>query len=233
MKISAGEYLVIALAIALGASALAGALVNPTAGALAVVISSTTVACYPRRRAERRRSEFRLALPGTLSLLAGALGAGHALSSAVDVVSREATGVVGAEWRRAVLESRVGVDLADSLSDVGERMKCAEMRWCVLVMQVNREVGGDLGAILRTVAATMRMREQQQRRIHALTAEGRLSAAVLALLPMIFAAYMAVVRPDYLSLLVTTPLGLLMTAMAITLLSAGVWWMRLLVRIDR
>ena len=79
----------------------------------------------------------------------------------------------------------------------------------------------------------MRAREQQRRHIRALTAEGRLSAVVLAALPLLFAGYLAVVRPEYLSVVVSTPLGVAMSLIALTLRVGGAWWMRLLIRVDQ
>jgi len=220
--------LITALAVGLVIMLLGG----PVLGLLASSVVIGVLCSRARRRATRRRLEFASELPDTLTLLSGALSAGHALTPAVEHVARESHGAIADEWGRAVVESRLGLDLTDALDRAGQRMESAEMRWVVLAMRTNREVGGDLGSVLTTVAASLRERDRQRRHARALTAEGRLSAVILCALPIVFAAYLAVVRPEYLSLLLHSSLGLAMSVVAITLLAAGVMWMRLLVKIE-
>ena len=99
-------------------------------------------------------------------------------------------------------------------------------------MNIQREVGGNLAEILDNVADTLRERAMLRRQIKVLTAEGRLSAWVLALLPIGIALYMTAVNPDYIGLLVTKTMGLLMLGRAAWLLVLGVLWMRKIVDID-
>ena len=83
-----------------------------------------------------------------------------------------------------------------------------------------------------TVAATMRERDEIRRQIQTLSAEGRLSIRILTVLPLLLAAYMAKVNPDYIKLLFETDTGLMMVAVASGLLVLGLVWMRKLVNID-
>lgn len=222
------KAVVSAVAVGLIATLLGG----PVLGLLVGSASMVALCSVPRRRTSRRRLAFASDLPDALTLLSGALSAGRALTPAVEHVARESHGAIADEWGRAVVESRLGLDLADALDRAGQRMHCAEMQWVVLAMRTNREVGGDLGSVLTTVAASLRERDRQRRHARALTAEGRLSAVILCALPVVFAAYLAAVRPEYLSLLWHSSLGLAMSVVAATLLAAGVIWMRLLVRIE-
>jgi tight adherence protein B len=112
------------------------------------------------------------------------------------------------------------------------RVGSADFRWAVLAVNIQREVGGNLAEILDNVADTLRERAQMRRQVRVLTAEGRLSAWVLTLLPVSIALYMFITNPDYIGLLVTTSLGIIMLASAIGLLVVGVFWMRKIVDID-
>lgn len=215
---------------AAGTVAIIWLLLGPTAAAAVALLLPPSLALVARRRRATRQHEFASALPDALALFAGALTSGHSTDSSLTVVARRARGAVGEEWARAVGESRLGVDLLDALQRAADRMASQELAWVVLVLRINREVGGDLASVLETVTATMRSRDRQRRRVRALTAEARLSAVILCALPLVFAAYLAVVRPEYLSLLATSALGAALSAVAITLLVAGVWWMRLLIR---
>ncbi len=104
--------------------------------------------------------------------------------------------------------------------------------WAVLAVNIQREVGGNLAEILDTVADTLRERAMLRRQVKVLTAEGRLSAWVLSLLPVAIGLYMAAVNPSYIGLLVTTTMGLVMLGTAIVLMVLGILWMRKIVNID-
>jgi len=180
-------------------------------------------------RRSRRSIEFRHQFPDALLLLCGALRAGLAVRPALESVTTDIDGPVGEEWRQALLESQVGLTLDAALTRVAERTQSAEAGWLVELIAINREVGGDLGTVLTTLAHTLRERERQRRRIRALTAEARLSAIILCLLPPAFACYLTMVRRDYVGVLFTSPAGLAMTATAMGLLVVGILWMRMLV----
>ena len=104
--------------------------------------------------------------------------------------------------------------------------------WAVLAVNIQREVGGNLAEILDNVADTLRERAMMRRQIRVLTAEGRLSAWVLAILPFAIALYMFAVNPEYIALLFTTQVGLIMLGRAGSCWSLGVLWMRKIVDID-
>ena len=101
----------------------------------------------------------------------------------VEAVSQEVEDPMGSELRRVVTESRLGRPLEESLDGVAERMDSPDFAWAVMAIRIQREVGGNLSELLLTVADTMTQRERLRRDVAALTAEGRMSAIVLGLLP--------------------------------------------------
>ena len=115
---------------------------------------------------------------------------------------------------------------------LSERVGSGDFKWAVLAVNIQRELGGNLAEILDNVADTLRERAQMRRQVRVLTAEGRLSAWVLTLMPIAIAGYMFAVNPEYISLLFTTKMGLVMLIGAGLLLVAGVLWMRKIVDID-
>ncbi len=179
--------------------------------------------------ARRRRRTFRNELPQALSLLANAVSAGHSLSTALRMTAEHSPGVVGIEWRRAIDDADIGIDLFDALDQTAARMRSDEMRWVVIVLRINREIGGEVTTVIRPVRDAMRDRAALRQKARALTAEGRLSAVVLGVLPFAFGGFLVLTRPDYLAPLVRQPLGITMTVISATLLVAGLWWMRLLI----
>ncbi len=205
---------------------------NLLATLLGLVIGLLAPFAYLSFKEGRRKAAFAQALPDTLQLLAGSLAAGYSLPQGVDTVVRESTGPMGAELNRALVEARLGVPIEDALETVATRMGSVDFAWVVMAIRIQREVGGNLAEVLTQVAATMRERERLRRQVEVLSAEGRLSAVVLGGLPVVFIVYLVLVRPEYIGLLVTTPLGILMIIMGVTLLAVGTLWLRKVVKVE-
>ncbi len=180
----------------------------------------------------KRKKRFQEQLPDTLQLMAGSLAAGYSLPQAVDTVVRESEGPMAVELNRALVEARLGVPIEDALETVAIRMDSMDFKWVVMALRIQREVGGNLAEVLTNVAATMRERERLRRQVDVLSAEGRLSAIILGALPLLFVGYLVLVRPEYIGLLVTTPLGILLIVVGVVLLIVGAFWLRKVVKVE-
>jgi tight adherence protein B len=182
--------------------------------------------------AGRRRKKFLSQLPDTLQLLSGTLRAGYSLMQGVEAVSQEVEDPMGHELRRVVTESRLGRPLEEALDGVAERMDSADFSWAVMAIRIQREVGGNLSELLLTVADTMTQRERLRRDVRALTAEGRMSAIVLVLLPIGLGAAMFVINPDYTRKLITDTLGEVLLFGSIIMMVVGGLWMKKIIDIE-
>jgi tight adherence protein B len=111
-------------------------------------------------------------------------------------------------------------------------MQSRDFAWVVMAIRIQREVGGNLAELLTTVAGTLRERERLRRQVKVLSAEGRLSAWILGLLPPAFALYLVFAQPGYLEPLVTEPLGLAMVGLGLLLLAVGAIWLRKTVKVE-
>ena len=187
---------------------------------------------YLSMKEGRRKSEFAAQLPSTLQLLSGSLAAGYSLPQGVDTVVRESSGPMAAELNRAIVEARLGVPMEDALEAVARRMDSVDFAWVVMAIRIQREVGGNLAEVLSSVAATMRERERLRRQVEVLSAEGRLSAIILGALPLLFVLYLVLVRPEYIGVLITNPLGIAMIVVGVVLLIAGGFWLRKVVTVE-
>ena len=136
-----------------------------------------------------------------------------------------------AELGRALVESRLGVPVEDALERIGERLNNDDFSWVVMAIRIQREVGGNLAELLTTVADTLRERERLRRQVDVLSAEGRLSGIILGCLPLGFAAYLLVTRPEYLAPMLT-PFGLVLVATAVVLLAVGGVWVARVVKVE-
>lgn len=180
----------------------------------------------------RRLAAFQAQLADTLQLMAGSLSAGLSLAQSVDTVVKEGIDPVAAEFRRALVEARLGVEIDDALTGVGERMQSVDFEWVVMAIRIQREVGGNLAELFTKVGETIREREYLERQVKTLSAEGRLSVWILGGLPPTFIAYLAVVNPAYLRPMVSNPLGWAMLVVLVVLLTVGIFWMKKVVKVE-
>ena len=152
---------------------------------------------YLGRRRKRRKKKFEAALPDTLQLMSGSLAAGLSLAQSVDTIVREGTEPIAGEFRKVLVETRLGLSLETALQGVADRFQSKDFDWVVMAINIQRQVGGNLAELLNTVAATMREREYIRRQVAALAAEGKLSAYVLGGLPPAFLLYLLLANRDY------------------------------------
>lgn len=181
---------------------------------------------------KRRLRAFKNQLANTLQLMSGALSAGLSLAQSVDTVVKEGTDPMAGEFRRALIETRLGVEIEDSLAAIAERMGSVDFEWVVMAIRIQRQVGGNLAELLNKVAETIREREYLERQVLALSAEGRLSVWILGGLPPVFMLYLVLTNPSYVSVMWTTPLGWVMLVGMTVLLTVGIFWMKKLVKVE-
>lgn len=205
---------------------------SPLLTLLALVVGAVGPWVVLGLKVSRRRKKFDAALPDTLQLISGSLSAGLSLMQSVDTIVREGVEPMVSEFRRAIVETRLGVDLEDALEGVADRVGSKDFGWVVMAVRIQREVGGNLAELLNTVAATMRERQYLRRQIASLSAEGRLSSYVLGGLPPTFLLYLALTNYSYVEPLFTTPMGWVMLGGATVLLLVGFFWMTKMVRME-
>ena len=177
-------------------------------------------------KAARRRARFADQLDDSLQLMASSLRAGHSLLRAVDSVSTEAASPMSEEFSRIVNETRVGRDLNEALDEVAARMASDDFTWVAQAISIHREVGGNLAEVLDAVGHTIRERNAIRRQVKALSAEGKLSAAVLMALPFGIIAFLSATNRGYLSKFTESLLGYGMLAVAAVMLLVGALWLK-------
>ena len=182
--------------------------------------------------AAKRKAKFMAQLPDALQLLSGSLRSGYSLLQGVEAVSQEAPEPMSTELRRVLIEARLGRPLEDSLQEAADRMGSADFDWAVMAVRIQREVGGNLAELLDTVGETMVQRERLRRDVKSLTAEGRMSAIVLALLPPGVGFMMWTLNPKYVGSLFHDGFGKAMLVGATGLAVGGFIWMKKMIEIE-
>jgi tight adherence protein B len=226
-----GEFVMLVLT----ATAVGGLAMLALFGALGLlatmVLGPLTAKVVLGRRCSGRRAKFAEQLAGNLQLLTSSLKSGYGLLPALDNVAQEAEEPSKSEFRRALLEIRVGRDVSEALAALGTRMASKDFEWVVGAIDINREVGGDLALTLDNVAETIRERQRLARHVNALTAEGRLSAYVLTGLPVFAGLAMSAINPGYLEPLFSG-VGVVLLAVGSGMLLTGWVWMKRLIRVE-
>jgi len=233
VSLRSGEFVVGTIGAGLLGAVLGAAILqNPLLAGVTGIVGALLPTLVLRMSLNRRSDKMRDQLPDVLTIMASSLRAGHSFLQALDTVAREIPAPANVEFQRLVAEIRLGRPAEDALESLADRIGSADFRWAVLAVNIQREVGGNLAEILDNVSDTLRERATMRRQIGVLTAEGRMSGWVLALLPFAIGLYMFAVNPDYVSLLFTTQIGLFMLGTAAVLLVLGILWMRKIVNID-
>jgi tight adherence protein B len=164
--------------------------------------------------------------------MSGSLAAGLSLAQSVDTIVREGVDPIASDFKRVLIEARLGVPLEDALEGVSLRFESKDFEWAVMAIKIQRQVGGNLAELLSTVAATMREREYVRRQVAALAAEGKLSAYVLGGLPPVFLLYLLLTQREFVMPLFTDPRGWVMLGFAAIWLGIGVFWMSKLIKVE-
>ena len=198
------------------------------AGASVVVFASL----YVSHVASKQRKKFDMQLPDTLNLLSTSLRAGYSVMQAIEAAAQEAPEPTRREFGRAMTEIRLGRPLIDALNDIAIRMESKDFEWAVIAIAIQREVGGNLAEVLQSTAETMMHRNRFRREVKALTAEGRISAWIMALMPVGVIVAIWVMNPDYIAPLWSTGIGIAMSVGGVLLMAAGIFWMMKIVNID-
>jgi len=233
MPILAGEFTALtALSAVFGALFAALLLQN----LIFVLLIAAVVAFIPylwmARSQSKRRKALGEQLADTLSILASSLRAGYSFLQALDTVSKEIGEPSAEEFQRVVAEIRLGRPVEDALMAMAERTGSEDLRWAVIAINIQRQVGGNLAEVLDIVANTVRERAYVLRQVDVLSAEGRISATILSVLPFFIMLYIAIVNPGYIAPLFTTTVGLTLLVGGGVMMALGIFIMFRMVKID-
>lgn len=226
------QFILLSLILAMAALLIAVLLRLPLV--LVIVLPALAYAAPFVRLLMMRRKRLRMfeeQLPGALDLISRALRAGHAFSGAMDMVGKEAHEPLAGEFRTTFDEINFGVPMQEALLNLVARVPVIDLRYFVIAVLLQRDTGGNLAELLDNLAALIRARFKLLGAVRALSAEGRLSAWILSLLPFAAAAMMFAIRPQLMQVLWTDPVGPTLIASTAVMMVLGIFWMRHIIRI--
>jgi tight adherence protein B len=226
---------VVLLAIAL---AIAGAIVAwvLTRMPLVAFAAAPIAAVLPFLKISRDRSarlgRIEEQLPDAIDVMRRALQAGHPFNASIKLVADDMEQPIAREFELAFADINYGNDVRRAMLGLLERVPSVTVMSLVTSVLVQRETGGNLTEILEQIAKVVRGRFRFHRRVKTLSAEGRMSAWVLAMVPLILVGAMTVVNPGYLPMMLKEPDGQALVAFAVVWAGIGIYFIRRIIRIE-
>jgi tight adherence protein B len=186
-------------------------------GVIGIVVPFAYVAFLRRRRLRRFEEHF----PEALDLLGRAVRAGHAFTTGLEMIAKEAPEPICGEFRTAFEEQNFGLPLRDALLNLTERIPLVDVRFFVTALLIQKETGGNLAEILDGLSRVIRERFRIHREVQTRTAQGKLTAAILIAIPPFMMAALGALNPQYMDTLYNDPVGPTILGVAATLQVVG------------
>jgi len=187
---------------------------------------------YASIRRNKRFEKFEELFPEAIDTLARAVRAGHAFTTALEMITNEVAEPVSGEFRQLYEEQKFGMPVRDALMNLTERMPLVDVKFFVTAVMLQRETGGNLAEILDNLSYVIRERFKIQRQVRVYTAQGRLTMALLMGMPPIIVTVMLVLNPSFIKPLFNDPIGHTLLVAGITLQTVGYFVIRKIIRIQ-
>jgi tight adherence protein B len=187
---------------------------------------------YASIRRNKRFEKFEELFPEAIDTLARAVRAGHAFTTALEMITNEVAEPVASEFRQLYEEQKFGMPVRDALMNLTERVPLVDVKFFVTAVMLQRETGGNLAEILDNLSYVIRERFKIQRQVRVYTAQGRLTMALLMGMPPIIVTVMLMLNPSFIQPLFSDPIGHTLLVLGITLQTIGYFVIRKIIRIQ-
>ncbi|HAN10743.1 MAG TPA: hypothetical protein DCP90_09060 [Clostridiales bacterium] len=184
------------------------------------------------RTKTRHYRKFNDQLGDAITIISNSLKAGHSFTQALDTLVTEMPAPLSSEFGQVIREVRLGKTLEKSLENLLERIPSKDLELMLTAILMQRETGGNLAEVLDIISETIRERLKLSREIKTLTAQGKLSAIIVLVLPIAIGGIMFVMSPDYIMELFINKAGILMIVMGIFAELIGMFFINKIIKID-
>lgn len=227
------EYMTVAFTIGLVFFLVAWVLTrNPLFSLLFLPLGFFLPDTYVRRVKRKRSIKLNDQLPEALNIISNGLRAGLSFTQSIAVASKDLQAPIAEEFKKVVRDNALGKTMEDALLNLSQRTDDEDLDMFITALLVQRQVGGNLSEVLDTISNTIRERVRIKGEIRALTAQSRLSAMIISFLPVGIALVLFVLNPEYIMLLFTTTIGLVMIAIAFVMQGIGIFALSKLIKIE-
>ncbi len=205
---------------------------QPGLALAAGVVAALLPLVYVRRKARIRVAKFEEQFPECLEFISRSMRAGHAFSVSLEMVHREFSEPLAAEFRRTFEEQNLGQPLEIVLKKLSQRIPSMDVQFFVSAVLLQKRTGGNLAELLDKLAHIIRERFKLRARVRAISAQGLMSGRILSAIPVAVAALMFLVNPQYARFFVDDPMGHMLVAGALGLELVGYLIIRKIVVIE-
>lgn len=165
-----------------------------------------------KKKQKDRIAKFNEGLPDMLTTIIGSLRAGFSFNQSIQTVAEESQFPIKEEMEAMLREIQYGSNIDEALVRLKERVPSEDLDLMVQAVMIQRQIGGNLAVILEKIVITIRERTKVQRQISTLTAQGKLSGIIIGLLPIILGLVLYMIEPDYMLVLFSHPIGIIMVS---------------------
>jgi tight adherence protein B len=233
MSLRTDNFLGISALTAVAIAILAYALSDRTdVAGIALLLGFVLPHSYASILRNKRFENFEKLFPEAIDTLARAVRAGHAFTTALEMITAEVAEPVAGEFRQLYDEQKFGMPVRDALLNLTERMPLVDVKFFVTAVMLQRETGGNLAEILDNLSYVIRERFKIQRQVRVYTAQGRLTMALLMGMPPIIVIAMLLLNPSFIHPLFADPIGHFLLVAGITLQTIGYFVIRKIIRIQ-
>jgi tight adherence protein B len=233
LTMRAGNFLGLCAACGVGATIIAYGLSHRVEIAwVALLVGFVLPYSYASMKRTRRFNKFDELFPEAIDTLARAVRAGHAFTTALEMITNEVAEPIAGEFRQLYEEQKFGMPVRDALMNLTERMPSVDVKFFVTAVMLQRETGGNLAEILDNLSYVIRERFKIQRQVRVYTAQGRLTMALLMGMPPIIVVVMMALNPAFIRPLFSDPIGHTLLVGGITLQTVGYFVIRKIIRIQ-
>jgi tight adherence protein B len=234
MKLRAGNFLGLCVATGIGAGFVVVVFTRSNAAVIwfAMLLGFLLPYFYVSYRRNKRFEKFEELFPEAIDTLARAVRAGHAFTTALEMISNEVGEPVCSEFRKLYEEQKFGMPVRDALFNLTDRMPLVDVKFFVTAVMLQRETGGNLAEILDNLSYVIRERFKIQRQVRVYTAQGRLTMALLMGMPPVIVVTMLVLNPGFIRPLFADPIGHTLIVAGITLQTVGYFVIRKIIKIQ-
>jgi tight adherence protein B len=187
---------------------------------------------YVAIQRNKRFEKFEELFPEAIDTLARAVRAGHAFTTALEMITHEISEPIAGEFRQLYEEQKFGMPIRDALLNLTDRVPLVDVKFFVTAVMLQRETGGNLAEILDNLSYVIRERFKVQRQVRVYTAQGRLTMALLMGMPPVIVVTMLVLNPSFIHPLFADPIGHTLLVAGITLQTIGYFVIRKIIRIQ-
>ena len=229
-SMSAAQFFYLVLVAALVPALLLGLVGAPgVIAVLAIPVGAVVPVAILHTKGTKRQRTFDEQLPQLLLTMAASVRVGHSFRQSMQAVVEEGIEPASKEFARVLLETDVGRPVDEALEEMAKRLGSQNFEYVIHAVSIQREAGGSLGDLFDLVSETVRHRQQFMSKVRALTAMGRLSAYILAVLPFVAVVLLTAINPDYTKPLFHTSTGHILIFIAVSGIVIGFLIMRKIV----